>query len=152
MDSKGELDMKNNTGNFKEFMKQRAEASEAYVRGDADPLDGIAARVDPASFFSPGGGSVNGASKVRGQYKRDATMFEPGQKKGRKGPFRILHMEVDGNFAYWVGFQTGSVLMRGKKDAVATNLRVTEIFPREGKEWKLIHRHADPLAIKAKKS
>jgi hypothetical protein len=43
--------MKNNTGSFKEFMKRRAEASEAYVRGDADPLDGIAARVDPASFF-----------------------------------------------------------------------------------------------------
>ena len=137
---------------FKRFIKQRAEASEAYVRGDADPLDSIAARVDPASFFNPGGGSVNGASKVRGQYKRDATMFEPGQKEEGKSPFRILHMEADGNIGYWVGFQTGSVRMRGKKGAVATNLRVTEIFRREGKEWKLIHRHADPLATKAKKS
>jgi hypothetical protein len=144
--------MKNNTGNFKEFMKQRALASKAYVRGDAEPLDGIATWVGPASFFSPGGGSVNGASKVRGQYKRDATMFELDQEKERKSPFRILHMEADGNIGYWVGFQTGSVHMRGKKDAVATNLRVTEIFRREGKEWKLIHRHADPLAIKAKKS
>jgi ketosteroid isomerase-like protein len=144
--------MKNNTGSFKEFMKQRAKASEAYVRGDSEPLDAIATRVGPASFFSPGGGAVNGASKVRGQYKHDARMFEPNQKKERKGPFRILHMEANGNLGYWAGFQTGSVRMRGKKDAVATNLRVTEIFRREDKEWKLIHRHADPLAIKAKKS
>jgi len=41
--------------------------------------------------------------------------------------------------------------MRGQKDAVATDPRVTEISRREGKEWKLIHRHADPLAIKSKK-
>lgn len=61
-------------------------------------------------------------------------------------------MEADGNIGNWVGFLTGSVRMRGKKDAVATNLRVTEIFRREGKEWKLIHRNADPLAIKASKS
>ena len=143
--------MKTGPNSFEEFMKRRAGASEAFVRGDAEPLDAIAAQVNPASFFSPGGGSVNGASKVRAQYKRDATMFEPDQKKSRKGPFRIVHMEADGNVGYWVGFQTGSVRMRGKKDAIAINLRVTEIFRREGREWKLIHRHADPLAIKAKK-
>ncbi|HXE59799.1 MAG TPA: hypothetical protein VN607_03800 [Gemmatimonadaceae bacterium] len=61
-------------------------------------------------------------------------------------------MEAGSDLAYWVGFQTGSVRMRGTKDAVGVNLRVTEIFRREGKQWKLIHRHADPLAIKAKKS
>jgi ketosteroid isomerase-like protein len=148
--------MKNNTSSFKQFMRQRAEASEAYVRGNAEPLDAVVTRVSPASFFSPGGGAVNGASKVRSQYKRDAAVFEPDQKpnhnKARKNPFRILHTEDDGRIGYWVGFQTGSVRMRGKTDAVATNLRVTEIFRREGEEWKLIHRHADPLAVKTKKS
>jgi hypothetical protein len=144
--------MNNNAGNFGKFMKQRAGASEAYVRGDAEPLAGIATRTGPASFFGPGGGSVNGARKVRSRYTRDAKMFEPEQKRERKGPFRILHTGADGHIGYWVGFQTGSVRMRGKKDAVSTNLRVTEIFRRTGREWKLIHRHADPLPTKAKKA
>jgi hypothetical protein len=137
---------------FKRFMKQRAKASGAYVQGEAGPLDDIAARVSPASFFSPGGGSVKGASKVRARYKRDATIFEPVAKRTTKSPFKILHKEADGNLAYWVGFQTGTVRMRGNPQPVPTSLRVTEIFRREGKKWKLIHRHADPLATKAKKA
>jgi hypothetical protein len=56
MNSQAEVNMKNIHGGFKEFMKQRAGASEAYVRGDAGPLDCIAAKISPASFFSPGGG------------------------------------------------------------------------------------------------
>lgn len=39
-----------------------------------------------------------------------------------------------------------TVQMRGNKDAIPMNLRVTEIFRREDNEWKLVHRHADLLA------
>jgi ketosteroid isomerase-like protein len=35
--------------------------------------------------------------------------------------------------------------MRGHTEAVAFNLRVTEVFRRDGDEWKLVHRHADSL-------
>jgi ketosteroid isomerase-like protein len=37
------------------------------------------------------------------------------------------------------------VEMQHQKGAIPIDLRVTEIFRREGNEWKLVHRHADKL-------
>jgi ketosteroid isomerase-like protein len=55
-------------------------------------------------------------------------------------------MDASDGIGYWVGFQIATAHMYGNPDPVLFNLRVTELFRREGDSWKLIHRHADPLA------
>ena len=45
--------MSNESHNFEQFMKQREEASRAFVNGDAGPLGRIVTRVSPATFFGP---------------------------------------------------------------------------------------------------
>jgi len=126
---------------FELFMKRREDAARAYVSGDAMPLRSIAARVSPATFFSPQGGSRQGADNVWATYERDATLFEP---EGDTN-FEILQMAASEGVAYWVGFQRATVRMRGRTEVIPMNLRVTEVFRREGDEWKLVHRHADSL-------
>jgi ketosteroid isomerase-like protein len=131
---------------FEQFMKRRDDAARAYVRGDATPLSRIVARGGDATFYAPRGGFVQGADEVFSTYERDAAAFAPGGESS----FKILQMGASDGLAYWVGFQRASAHIRGRTEAVPFNLRVTEVFRREGDEWKLVHRHADPLASEAR--
>jgi ketosteroid isomerase-like protein len=133
--------MNNDQHDFERFMKQRDEAARAYVSGEAAPLGEIVARHSPATFFGPRGGYRQDAEAVWSQYERDATTFE----SGGESQLEILHMAASDGLAYWVGFQRTTTHLRGRPEAVPFNLRVTELFRREGDIWKLIHRHADPL-------
>src|SRR5260221_23669 len=97
--------------------------------------------ISAATFFGPAGSYRQGAEVVWSQYQRDATSFE----SGAQGQLEILHMAASNGLAYWVGFQRATAHLRGRPEAVSFNLRVTELFRREGNTWKLLHRHADPL-------
>jgi len=126
---------------FEQFMERREDAARAFVRGDAAPLGSIVARVSSATFFAPQGGYEQGPDHVYSIYERDATHFTSGDTS-----FEILHMAASDGIAYWVGFQRAMARLDGSAEPIAFNLRVTEVFRREGNEWKLVHRHADPLA------
>jgi ketosteroid isomerase-like protein len=139
--------MSQDRNDFEQFMKRREEAAGAYVGGDAEPLARISARVSPATFFGPKGGFRQGAEEVSATYARDAEVFAP----GAENHFEILQSGASGDIAYWVGFQRATAHMKGSPDAVPFNLRITEVFRREGGEWKLVHRHADPLASEESK-
>ena len=126
---------------FERFLERREEAARAFVRGEAAPLSHIVARVLPATFFGPQGGYEQGPDHVHSVYKRDAARFTSGDSS-----FEILQMAASDGIAYWVGFQRATACLEGSADPIPFNLRVTEVFRREGDEWKLVHRHADALA------
>lgn len=133
--------MSDNLAGFEEFMKRREKAAKAYVSGDAEPLAEISVGDLPATFFSPKGDYRQGADEVLSTYKSDVAIFEAGSESH----FEILQMAASDGIAYWVGFQRAKVQMRGQAEPVPFNLRITEIFCREGDDWKLVHRHADSL-------
>jgi ketosteroid isomerase-like protein len=137
--------MSNNFHDFEQFMKRREDAARAYVNGDAGPVSGIAAHSSPATFFHPGGDCEQGAEQVASRYARDAKHFEAGGDSS----FEILHMAASDGIAYWVGFQRATACLKGRPEAVPMSLRITEVFRREGDEWKLVHRHADMLKAEA---
>ena len=133
--------MKDDMHDFKEFMKRREDASNAFVNGNFDPLNAISSHASPATIFGPKGDTVEGADKVNAANASGSKMFETGGENS----FEIMQIGSSDDLAYWVGVQRSKVKMKGKPEAIPMDLRVTEIFRREGDEWKLIHRHADAL-------
>jgi ketosteroid isomerase-like protein len=133
--------MSDDLHDFEQFMQRRDEAARAYVNGDPELLNHIATTNSPATFFSPRGDFVQGATEVSARYDADATAFD----SNSENTMQILQIGVSDGIAYWVGFQRASVHLKGRAEVVPFNLRVTELFRREGGEWKLVHRHADEL-------
>ncbi len=126
------------SGTFNKFLQQRDEIATAYVNGDGAPLDAIVTRIDSATFMSPRGDSVTGASAVAQRYAADVASFA----KGGTSKLEMLQ-SANGHLGFWTGIQHAEVRLEGKEEAVPLTLRVTEVFRLEGGDWKLIHRHAD---------
>jgi ketosteroid isomerase-like protein len=126
---------------FASFMRQRSKAAAEFVRGNAEPVADLSTREQPATFFGPMGGHVDGAERVRATYETDAARFHDGEST-----FEVLHQGASGDLGYWVGLQHAQARVGNAPGLAPMALRVTEIFRWEGDGWKLIHRHADMLA------
>ncbi len=126
---------------FDAFLEIRRQAAQAYVNGQAGPLDQLAATACPASFFPPRGGHEVGAEWVANIYGRDAEAFG----EGGETTLEILHSDSAGDLGYWTGLQHAKVHLTGHDEPVEMHLRITELFRHEDGAWRLIHRHADPL-------
>jgi ketosteroid isomerase-like protein len=126
---------------FDSFMQQRRRVAAAFVNGDPNPLGEISTASNPATIFGPSGGAEQGARRVLQVNEAASHRFQGGTTE-----LEILHSGESGDLAYWTGFQRASVHVEGGRDPVPMKLRVTEVFRRENGEWKLVHRHADPLS------
>ena len=127
---------------FKMFIERRKIIAQAYVNGDAEPLAKIAIKNSAATFFGPMGGVVAGAAEVMARYESDARSFDTGSGSD----LEIVHMSANGEIGYWAGFQNAKARLKGRTETIPMRLRVTEIFRKSEGEWRLIHRHADPLS------
>jgi uncharacterized protein YunC (DUF1805 family) len=84
---------------FDEFLKERLNASTAFVEGDADPLIQISVQHSPATIFGHKGDYVQCAENVNAVNKKGSAAFKP----SAQNTFDIMHKSADQELAYWAG-------------------------------------------------
>lgn len=125
---------------FDRVLAARLAADIQLLNGDASPTQALFSRRDDATLLGAAGGFAKGGDDAAERLGWVAT-----QTAGGTTVYEHLAIGVTDEMAYTVSIQRGDQLFAGTDTARQSELRVTEIYRREDGEWRLVHRHADPL-------
>jgi ketosteroid isomerase-like protein len=114
------------------------DAELALHNGDADPRRAIWSRNEPVSVLGAwrnayGHREVDELFTALGRSFSDCTSYT----------FELQAYDVVGDMAFTVGLEHTSASVEG--DPRSYTLRATQVYRREGGEWKVAHRHADTV-------
>jgi len=129
------------TPDFDQVVEQSHAAVDEFVRGNNKPLEQLYSRRDDVTLGNPFGPFVRGFDEVAETMERAATYYRDGKAIG----FDLVAKEVTQDLAFVVEVERVSSKIGGSEDETPVSLRVTSIFRNEDGEWKLLHRHADPI-------
>ena len=106
------------------------------VNGDPRSMDDIWQHKSEISTMHPIGGRQVGWDEVRESWENIAKMSSQGQVK--LSDQRIC---AGSDFSYELGTEHVHLWLAGNE--IHENYRVTNIYRREGSEWKIVHHHVD---------
>jgi ketosteroid isomerase-like protein len=126
---------------FEEAIEQHHRALDAFMVRDTEPFKALFTRRDDATLANPFGGIAHGWKEIPKRLDTAAANYADGEIVG----IETITSDSAGDLGYTVEIERvrARVGDRGTFDSVA--LRTTSVLRREGNEWKLVHRHADPL-------
>jgi ketosteroid isomerase-like protein len=119
--------------------KTEARAS-AFMRGDMDKWAGLTRIADDFTLMQPFGGEASrGFDMSPGRLARLASYFRNGDAK-----VELVQSYASGDLVVLAVIEREHGEVGGLPDQ-DWSLRVTLVYRRQGTEWWLVHRHADPL-------
>ena len=113
-------------------------AERALHNGDAAPRRAIWSRNEPVSV-------LGAARNAYGQQELDELFaaLERSFSDCTAYRFEVKAYDVVGDLAYTAGFEHTSASINGQPRSYI--LRATQVYRREGGDWKVAHRHADTV-------
>ena len=124
-----------------ELLNLSRDSNAALMRGDVEAYRALITLSDDFTLMSPFGGKpTHGSTLTDEQWEAMGRFF-------RNGDFRLELVQAYGSADMVVlALIERSNVEVGGLPAQEWALRVTLVYHREGSEWRLAHRHADPLA------
>ncbi|MEI8409473.1 MULTISPECIES: YybH family protein [unclassified Kribbella] len=134
------------TQSFESFLRRFEQANTAFVNGDASLWLPLVSRSEQTSIFGGFGGREIGWTQIGPRYEWAASQFSP---SGATVEFEYLDKHAGADTAYSVAIESCTVKYLDRPEPVPHVLRATMVFRMEDGDWKIAHRHADHLAVKA---
>lgn len=126
---------------FNQMVEQYHAALDEVVRGNSASMKKLMSRRDDVTLANPIGPLVRGWSEVEKTMDRAISQLS----EGEPNQFEIISMHAEDDLAYVAENERGRMKVGGSDQMSSVALRVTTIFRREDGQWKVVHRHADPI-------
>ena len=108
----------------------------SWINGDPSGY----ALPEDATLMGALGGTTRGGPTTADRQRAASNIWKSGT-----GEVALIDGGVSDGVAWLVMVERASVVFAGRTDAARWDLRVTELFRRNGDSWERFHRHADPL-------
>ena len=113
-----------------------------FIQGRAEGFETLYSRGDDATLANPFGPPARGWSQISRTLAGAAANYRDGEVRGVETVVRVVTAEL----AYTVEMERFTARVGGSEEARPVTLRVTTVFRPEDGAWRIVHRHADPIA------
>src|ERR687886_727048 len=111
-----------------------------FSRGNPDPVKDFHSGRDDVAIANPFFPLTHGREQVVARLERSVQNFRDGEVG-----FENVVKWVSSELACIVELEEWRTKVGGSEDVTPFTLRVTTLFRLEGGDWKVVHRHADPI-------
>ena len=126
---------------LEQAIEQSHQAVGAFVTGDPRPLGRLYSRHNDATLANPFGPPVRGWNDIAETMDRAAALYREGEAIGIE---RVSEYATS-DLAYVVEIERLRSKLGGAEELTEFALRVTTVLRLEEGEWRIVHRHADPI-------
>jgi ketosteroid isomerase-like protein len=124
-----------------ELIEQYQLGLDDLMKGNPEPVKALFSHREDVTLANPLGPPAHGWDEVGATIERAASQFRDGRLVG----VEIVEKQVTPVFAYTLWLEHAEGKVGAREDVAPATLRVTMIYRPEEGEWKVVHRHADPI-------
>ena len=124
-----------------EIYEQFSPAFNEFAKGNPEPVKALYSHCDDATLANPFGPAVRGWDEVSKMLQYASSRFRDGEFLGaqRIAEYATADLVCVLDLEHWRS-RVGE-----RQEVEPFDLRVTTTLRREGDDWKIVHRHADPI-------
>ena len=124
------------------FIRRYEDACRDFSHGEPEAVKALYSQGEDATLANPFGPAVRGWTAVSKALDFASSRFSDGQVQ----PFQIIAAYATDDLVTFLASEHWEARVGGRSEVESFDLRVTTTLRREDGDWRIVHRHADPIA------